>query len=289
MCRLLLVLADGHWFSDELLKGVNKMVASWKKATEYDSNFFNFEGESKHDDGFGLYRYYLTKNDKNYFSLTKNSEPAFLENQKLEINRSEIKNFILLNHARKASKSMPISINQNHPFVNESGNRILAHNGTLKKKILLEFIKHKPDSIENVSDTQLLFTLLQETFGVVEKSDSQEILKRWKRLISSIRDRHKILNEPYSMNLIFLLKTQNNRSFKLLYSTMYSNPLGENYFKLYSGIFENMRILCSSTVYDYLKIDYPDFFDQGVFNILPNDAMGLIDQEPTVKSEQLLN
>lgn len=178
---------------------------------------------------------------------------------------------------------MPISLNQNHPFVNETGTLILAHNGTLDKKVILSLFTNKPSSIDDLSDTQLLFSLLKERYDPEKLVDQNQLFQSWKELLLKIKTEHSKQIINYSMNILFLVKNPSTKSFNLLYCSMYSDQLAENYLKLYSGKDQKMSVLCSSTVVNFLEKDYPDELKKWNLQVIPNGSIGIISQDPNQK------
>ena len=162
MCRLFFYCRSNPSSSSELHSDVDPLINSWTNASKYDHIFFKYKKVSQHDDGWGSYQYFSTVNGKDHTNLTKSSEPAFTENHDIKIDINQTNNFLLLNHARKASKSMPISLNQNHPFVNEAGTFVFVHNGTVNKDVVRSLLTNKPINMDDLSDTQLLFSLIKE-------------------------------------------------------------------------------------------------------------------------------
>ncbi len=283
MCRLFITLFNGLCSKSTVLSTSNPLIESWKKATENDQSFFDFESLRQHDDGYGSFQYLLSPNNgKEQFTISKNFNPAFTVEHNLDLFSDNVSNFILLKHARKASKSMPISLDQNHPFSNETGTLILAHNGTLNKEIMLDLLKTKPDAIDYLSDTQLLFNVLKEQFDPSKFLDPNELFQAWKSLVDQIKKAHSNQNKHYSMNLLFLLKNQQTKSFNLLYTSCYSNPLAEDYLKFYLGKESNLDVLCSSTVVEYLERDYTEIFQKLNLHVIPNGTVGLISQEQKI-------
>ncbi len=261
--------------SNELSTMINPFIKSWVNATSNDHIFFDFKKVSQHDDGWGSYQHFTTSDDKEHMSLIKSSNPAFTENHDFKISFDLINNFILLNHARKASKSMPISLNQNHPFINESGTFVFVHNGTLNKEAILKLLETKPRYVDNLSDTQLLFSLIKERFS--ETMNQEELFANWKILVTELKKIHLEKKKAYSMNFLFLIKRHDTKSFNLLYSSLFSNIAGEHYYRLYQGKDNNQVFISSSTVFDYYEEDFGDFKNKWAIDSLANGTIGLID------------
>lgn len=276
----------GDCSQNELLEWSHPLITSWKKASEDDHNFYALRKVRQHDDGWGVYQYFKAPNGKEQYSLTKNFTPAFESNHPFTIDFDTVTNFISLYHARKASLSMPISLNQNHPYVNENGTLILAHNGTMNKDVILSLLTTKPRSTDNLSDTQLFFSLLKERFDTTASTNSQALYQTWKTLIDQIKVLHVQASKRYSINLFFLIKDPATKLFSLLYTSLYSDPLSEDYLKIYAGKDNQIDVLCSSTVADYLENDFPAIFKKLGLHSIPNGSIGLISQNSVVDKIQ---
>ena len=188
MCRLLFYCISKPGSPSDLFSQAMSFINSWISASNYDHIYFNYKKISQHDDGWGSYQFFSTANGKDHTCLTKSSEPAFTENHDIKIAVNQINNFLFLNHARKASKPMPISLNQNHPFVNEAGTLVFAHNGTANKEVIRSLLTNKPENMDNLSDTQLLFSLVKEKFS--DGMSQEELYITWKDLLSVLQKRH---------------------------------------------------------------------------------------------------
>ena len=288
MCRFFIYCSNDFNTASNILADVKPFVNCWENATKDDQNFFQYLKVNQHDDGWGSFQYYNSENNKEHFSVHKSSEPAFKDKHSYTINSNTIKNYILLNHARKASPSMPITLNQNHPYVNESGTLILAHNGTLNKDILLSLLNNKPTSIEDLSDTEILNLLLKEKFDKNSEIDCKILLRDWKILISEIKEIHIQKNISYSMNLIFLLKNTSTNSFYVFYSSVYANIAGKKYLDFYTGNYDNKFLISSSTIIDFYNKDYSGNAKKWNLKVLPNNSIGIINLYNKEKLEELI-
>ena len=289
MCRFFLFYSNGTNFAPDVVSTVDPVLQSWKQATSNDKYLYELVKINQHDDGWGSFNYYLCEQGKEHFSVQKSSEPAFKEDHSLTVNKKMTSNFILLNHARKASPKMPITLNQNHPFVNEQGTSILAHNGTLDKNILSEFLNNcQALDMDNLSDTQVLNVILKEKFGEITTTDYKILFQAWKELIEQIKTKHKEKGINYSMNLIFLLKNSQTNNFYMFYTTAYSNSASKNYLDFYCGVSNNNIVLSSSTIIDKYMKDFPDQYKQWNFQVLPNNTVGVVNLQDLGKIEGMI-
>lgn len=280
--------SNGSNTKSDILSKVNPLVQSWEKATSNDQNFFNYVKVNQHDDGWGSYQYYINNANNEHFSIQKSSIPAFNEKQFVNISEENFNNYILLRHARKASPSMPITLSQNHPFVNETGTIVLAHNGTLDKEVLRNLLQEKLTTIDNLSDTQILNLLLKERFGTETTADTINLFETWKELLFQIKQQHKEKNLNYSMNFIFILKNTTTKNFYVFYSTVYSNPASKEYLNFYFGKSNNNFLISSSTIIDYFNKDSHQQAKSLNLAILPNNTVGLVSlQNLEIKQEQI--
>ena len=279
MCRMFLYATNGSHSSSDVHSQVDPLLQSWQMASSNDQNLFNLYKVNQHDDGWGSYQYFVTGSEKNeHFSVQKSTTPVFEEKPVLNIsNHNDVTNYILLNHARKASPQMPITLSQNHPYVNEPGTTILAHNGTLNKEILVSLLKEKISTSDNLSDTQILNLILEEKFGSeTDSSEPKLLFSIWKRLVSQIKELHKEKDENYSMNFIFLLKNISTNNFYVFYSTVYSNPESKEYLKFYLGKHKTDFLLSSSTIIDYFMKDFQECAKSWNIELLPNNTIGIV-------------
>jgi predicted glutamine amidotransferase len=251
----------------------------WIESTNNDPNLFEFQNLNKHDDGWGMWQYIYYKlggKISEEFKLQKNSNPAFLEKPRISFPIGEFKKYFLLLHARKASPNMPISLNQNHPFANESGNLILIHNGTLNKDLLLSLLNNKPSITANNSDTQLFFQFLKQKFEELPVFDDLSLFLKWEDILSSVKNLHQQNSFNFSMNLLFLVKNPENNNFFLLYSSLYSNLKGKSYFDFFHLSNQTQNLICSSTIKENFERKYPELFETFEVKLLPNNTIGLI-------------
>ena len=276
---------------------VDPLLQNWKKSAENDQYLYKLVKLNQHDDGWGSFNYYQNEHGKEHFSVQKSSEPSFKENHSLSVNKKSISNYILLNHARKASPKMPITLNQNHPFVNDQGTTILAHNGTLDKKILSDFLNESNKlDMDNLSDTQILNIILKEKFGEETIIDYKTLFKEWKELIQQIKTKHNEQQIDYSMNLIFLVKNSQSNTFYMFYSTVYStaskttySPIDiKNALDFYSGVSNNNIVLASSTIIVNFKKEFPDKYKNWNFQILSNNTVGVVNLKDLERIEDVI-
>ena len=274
MCRMFLFSSKHASTSSKILNQVNPIINSWIKSTELDPLFIEPGETQQHDHGYGSYQCFSSEPKKENILLSKSWKPAFEDRPYIKLNGESVSQYFLLNHARKASKSMPISINQNHPFVNESGTLILAHNGTLSKKILISLLKHEDIFPENLSDTQILFTILKDRFEDKNSDNIEELYNNWKELITVIKQIHENQKKDYSMNLLFLVKNIENNSFTLFFTSSYSELDKEKYFKLYLFENSNFEVFSSSTIKDYLEKEFSDDYKTWNIKTIDNNSIG---------------
>ena len=272
--------------SSNIIEHARPFVSSWIKSSEDDYNFPIYPTIKKHDDGWGSFQYFLTEDQREHIQLQRKPTPIFKDDYTLSIDTNDPQHYILLNHSRKASPSMPISLDQNHPFVSESGNLVLIHNGTTNKDVLNTFLKEPLTDLDNISDTQVLFMILKEKFDNDNNFPLSENYTIWKKLVDDIKDKHAEQQVHYSLNLILLVKEQSTDSFNVFYSSIYSRLNFDKYLNLYEFKNTNYTVICSSTIKEYYEKEFADNLKTYTVRLLPNGAVGMVNITTNEQQEE---